>query len=244
MDRIAPTQRPQGPNDGTQQWRDLAFLHFEVPLASLRAAVPQGLELDLWQGKALMGIVPFAMFKVVPKGLPYVPLVSDFLELNVRAYVTVEGRLPGVYFFSLEAASTLAVAAARAVWGLPYFRASMHSERNGDDIRYRSRRVFPGPKPATFDCSYRVGDALQPSAPDSLEFFLAERYLLFTAHKGVVRVGQVHHTPYPLHQVEVQRCEQTMLSVLGFPRDCPLFSAHYSPGVDVEVFGLVPPEQL
>lgn len=243
MDRIAPTQRPAGANDGTQEWRDLAFLHFEVPLAILRAAVPEELDLDLWQGKALVGIVPFAMFKVVPKGLPYVPLVSDFLELNVRTYVTAEGRLPGVYFFSLEAESTLAVAAARAVWGLPYFRASMHMERDGDVIHYRSQRVFPGPTPATFDCSYRVGEALAASEPDSLEFFLAERYLLFTAEEGDVRVGQVHHTPYPLHRVEVERCEQSMLSVLGFPDDCPLYCAHYSPGVDVEVFGLLPAKE-
>lgn len=244
MDRLLPTRRPDRDNDGTQKWRDLAFLHYEVPVELVRAQVPAELELDLWEGKALIGVVPFAMFDVKPRWAPYVPGVSDFLELNVRAYVTAKGRFPGIYFFSLEAASTVAVAAARAGWGLPYFRASMDMTRDGDVITYRSERLFPGPKPAELHGRYRVGAALGPSEPGTLAFFLAERYLLFTVDDGAVRAGQVSHVPYPLHALEVEDLSQSMLAAAGMPGDHPLFSAHYSPGVDVEVFGLVPPEEL
>jgi uncharacterized protein YqjF (DUF2071 family) len=244
MDRITPTRRPERENAGTQKWRDLAFLHFEVPVELVRSQVPPELELDLWEGKALVGVVPFAMFDVRPRWVPYVPGVSDFLELNVRTYVVAEGRYPGVHFFSLEAESTVAVAAARAGWGLPYFRASMDLAREEDVITYRSQRLFPGPTPAVFQGRYRVGPALGPSEPGGLAHFLAERYLLFTVDEGVIRAGQVSHTPYPLHELEVLQLDQSMLAAAGLPGEHPLFSAHYAPGVDVEVFGLVPPAQL
>jgi uncharacterized protein YqjF (DUF2071 family) len=244
MDRISPTKRPPREADGTQKWRDLLFLHYEVPVSALRALVPPSLELDLWQGKALVGVVPFAMLDVKPKWAPVVPGVSHFLELNVRAYVSV-GEHPGVYFFSLEAESSVAVLAARAGWGLPYFRARMQLERERDLVRYSSERLFPPPTPARLEASYRVGPRLPDAEPGSLEFFLAERYLLFTAEgEGDVKVGQVYHTPYPLYEATLLSCEQSMLAAAGLPASCPVFSTHYSPGVDVEVFGLVPPSEL
>lgn len=246
MDRISPTKRPPREPDGTQKWRDLLFLHYEVPVASLRALVPPSLELDLWHGKALVGVVPFAMLDVKPRWAPVVPGISHFLELNVRTYVSV-GEHPGVYFFSLEAESSVAVLAARAGWGLPYFRARMELARERDVVRYSSERLFPPPTPARLEASYRVGPRLADATPDSLEFFLAERYLLFTAGGAAsdeVKVGQVHHAPYPLHEATLLSCEQTMLSAAGLPSGCPVFSTHYSPGVDVEVFGLVPPSEL
>ena len=243
MDRIAPQHRPEGKAGGWQKWRDLLFVHFEVPAASVRPLLPADLELDLWEGRCLVGVVPFAMRDVRPWWAPRLPGVSNFLELNVRTYVHRGGK-PGVWFFSLEAASTVAVYAARWGWGLPYHRASMtltkEGEAEGARIRYASRRLFPGPTPATCDADYRVGKALGVATPGTFEHFLAERYYLFARHRRGILRGQVHHTPYPLHEAFVDRFDESMLRAAGIEADAVRVHALYSPGVDVEVFSLVP----
>lgn len=240
MDRISPTRRPAGKNAGTQRWRDLLFVHFEVPIEVVRPLVPAELELDAWEGRCLVGVVPFAMRDVHPWWAPKVPGVKDFLELNARTYVHHRGEGPGVWFFSLDAASTVAVYAARWGWSLPYHRASMRLEREGDAVRYRSERRFPGPTPAALRASYRVGEALPPSEPGTLQFFLAERYFLYASRRGRLLRGQVHHPPYPLHAVSDLEIEETVLAAAGLqPAKGPIHAC-FSPGVDVEVFALAP----
>ena len=135
IDRIAPTRRPRGPAAGTQRWRDLLFVHWPVPAASLRPLVPRRLEIDTFEGTAFLGIVPFAMEGVRFRGTPEA-LGMAFLETNVRTYVHVEGRDPGVYFFSLDAASLLAVVTARVTFGLPYFFADMEMRREDRTVSY------------------------------------------------------------------------------------------------------------
>lgn len=235
IDRIAPTLRPEGRPDGWQRWRELLFVHWEVDPAAVRALVPEGLELDLWEGRALVGVVPFRMRGVRPWWLPR-PFAQSFLELNVRLYVTHEGR-PGVYFLSLDAASWTAVKAARAGWSLPYFHARMAVERAGDRVRYSSERIGGG---ASLRADYRVGRALGPSEPGSLQFFLLERYLLFVEREGRIRCGQVAHTPYRAFDATLLSLEQTVVSAAGLTHGEAPFSVHFSPGVDVEVFGFRP----
>jgi uncharacterized protein len=236
MDRIAPTRRPAGPNAGTQRWRDLLFVHYDVPPELVRPLVPPELELDLWQGRCLVGVVPFAMFGVRPG---WAPFGFDFLELNVRVYVHGGGR-PGVWFLSLDAENPLAVWAARLGWSLPYEHASMRMTKRGDEIEYASRRRGASGRAGELKASYAVGAELGEAQPDTLEHFLVERYLLFSKHRGALLVGQVHHRPYPVRRVENVSLDQTMLAANGIGGEHPLVSALYSPGVDVEVFALRP----
>lgn len=235
IDRIGPTRRPAGKNAGTQRWLDLAFVHFEVDPAALRRLVPPELELDLWQGRALVGVVPFRMTDVRPWWLPR-PFAQTFAETNVRVYVVRDG-LPGVYFFSLEAASFTAVQAARLLWGLPYHHATMSIESTSDGFRYST--VRRSADAARLDAQWTVGERLGPSEPESLQFFLLERYLLYTVHNGRVKRGQVYHTPYPAHAATLHRLETNLLEASGFEllRPEPV-SVLCSPGVDVEVFAL------
>jgi uncharacterized protein len=227
--------RPDQAPNGWQKWRDLLFVHWDVPVDSLRALVPPQLELDLWQGRALVGVVPFAMQDVRPSWLPSL-FALDFLETNTRTYVTYRGR-PGVYFFSLEAASLLAVKAARWGWGLPYFHASMTLERDGDWIAYATKR-----RGAEAACTarYRPGTLLGPSPEGTLEYFLLERYLLFSLKRDVVYEGQVVHEPYPAQQVELASIEESLLRAAGLERGATPCAVHYAAGVDVEVFGPYP----
>ncbi len=240
--RLAPLARPSGAAAGYQRWRELLFLHWRVDPAALQALLPRGLTLDLYQpageegageGEALVGVVPFKMEGVRPRWAPEA-LAFEFLETNLRAYVHRDGE-PGVYFFSLEAASRVAVWTARAGWGLPYFYARMRSRRAQDGwVSYSSARGAE----EDLEVRYRPGEPLAPSAPGSLEFYLLERYLLFTERGGALWRGQVHHAPYPARAVEVGGVSERLLAHAGLAPLGDLRCAHYSEGVDVEVFAL------
>lgn len=234
LDRVAPTQRPEGRNSGTQRWRELLFVHWSVPLDAVRPLIPAALELDPWDGRAWVGAVPFRMQQIRPAWLPRA-LGLNFLELNLRTYVHHRGQ-PGVWFFSLEASSRLAVWAARSGWSLPYWHARMHTEREGDRVRYRSERRAQSR--ARFEVNYEIGEHLGPSDPGTFEHFLLERYTLFAQHRGRILEGRVHHSPYVTHRARVGSLAQTLTEAAGLPAlDAPPEVAHFSPGVDVEVFG-------
>lgn len=234
MDRIAPTRRPQGAARGYQRWRSLLFMHWPVSVEVLRPLVPASLEIDTFEGRAYVGLVPFAMEGVRPRWAPEA-LAFDFLETNVRTYVHVDGRDPGVYFFSLDAASRIAVQVARVGWGLPYFYARMSLREDGETIHYGVERSGSA---ARLRVSYRVGDALGPSEPDGFQHFLVERYLLHLERGGRLLSGQVHHVPYPVHAATVLELEDSLVSSAGIPAEGPPPIVHYSPGVDVELFTL------
>ena len=209
-----PWPMPGGPWIMTQSWHDLLFAHWRVDVTSLRAKVPAALPLDLYAGEAWLGIVPFRMTNVAPRGVPPVPLVSSFPELNVRTYVSVEGK-PGVYFFSLDAGNALAVAAARTLFGLPYFSADMQVAEVGGRVHYRSQRSDGR---AMFEASYRPVGPVQSPRPGTLEHFLTERYCLYTAtpDNQVTRV-EIHHPAWPLQPAEAECHVNTMADAAGIP---------------------------
>jgi len=236
LDRVTPTRAPVDRRaSGEQKWRNLLFLHWRLPAAAVRAAVPPELELDLWDGEAYVGVVPFEMRDIRPSWLPGV-LALDFLETNLRTYVHFRGE-PGVFFFSLEASSWLAVQAARWGWGLPYHFARMQQvARDDGSVRYVSARASDGA--ALLDVTYRAGAALDPPAPGSFEFFLLERYYLFAVRRGRVHKGHVHHVQYPAHAAAIEHHACGLLAAAGMPDPGrPPDFAHFSPGVDVEVYG-------
>lgn len=233
IDRETPRQRGDGKPIGWQDWRELLFLHWEVDAKELEALLPPGLQLDLWNGRAMVGVVPFRMENVRPWWLPK-PFAQTFLELNLRVYVVSESGEPGVFFLSLDAASWTAVSAARTGWSLPYFHAKMSSEGRDGSVHYHSKRRSDA---AEFECDYTTGPALPDSLPGSIEFFVLERYLLFVAHRGRLFRGHVHHVPYPVHAVELGAVRESLIGTAGLTRGS-FVCAHYSPGVEVEVMSL------
>jgi uncharacterized protein YqjF (DUF2071 family) len=247
MDRLAPAQRPADRPAGFQRWRTLAFLHWETPVEAVAALLPPGLEVDTFEGRAYVGVVPFTMRDVSPWWSPSVPGVSNFHELNVRTYVHARGE-PAVWFFSLDAASSIAVVAARTGWHLPYHRASMtleaqlHESTGEGEVVYQSRRLWPAPRPAELDLRYRVGERLGAARAGTFEHFLAERYLLFAKQGDVLMRGHVHHAPYPLHRAEVMEVRETVVAAAGLPPTSGPPHALFSPGVDVDVYALRPLE--
>lgn len=187
-----------------QEWHELLFAHWPVDPDLLRPLVPPCLSLDTHGGTAWVGVTPFRVAGARARLTPAIPGVSDFLEMNVRTYVTVEGK-PGVWFFSLDASSPLAVAGARALFHLPYYSADMKAERDGPWIRYSSRRADDqGGSGGAFRSVYRpVGEVFEAER-GSLEYFLAERYCLYAVDDGSLYRCEIHHRPWPLQSAEAE----------------------------------------
>jgi uncharacterized protein len=227
--------RQSGRRVGRQRWRDLLFLHQLVPIETLRRLVPRRLEIDTFEGSAWATLIPFAVFDSRPIGVPRA-LAMDFLEVNLRTYVRSPEGEPGIYFFSLEASSWLAVAGARLGYALPYFPAAM-ARRTDDEIAridYRSRRRGAG-SPAGLEVVWRVGARAGTAAPGSLDHFLIERYVLFAARGDRLYRAQVHHRPYPLCAASVEAVRESLFARAGLPGLPAAPLVHHSPGVDVEI---------
>lgn len=196
------------------RWVDLAFLHWRVSPDQLRPLVPPRLEIDRFDGSAWLGITPFRMTAVRPVAFPPIPTARDFAEINVRTYVRLGARA-GVWFFSLDAASRLAVLVARTLAGLPYFHARMDQRSAGDDVRYESVRAGHEAPAAVFRARYRPTGSAFRSVPGSLEHFLTERYSLFSLHAGVLLRVDVEHEPWTLHPASADVEFNTMAAAAG-----------------------------
>ncbi|HVW25034.1 MAG TPA: DUF2071 domain-containing protein [Polyangiaceae bacterium] len=215
-------------------WHDLLFLHYRADADRLASTIPRGLELDTFDGAAFVSVVPFRMTNVGPRGLNFLPRVSAFPELNVRTYVTAGGR-PGVWFYSLDAASALAVEAARAFFHLPYLRASMKCDRDDAGwVHYESERVDARGRAARFRARYRALGSPRRAAPRSLEEFLTDRYCLYAADRaGRVHRGHIHHVPWPLRDAQLEVDVDTMTEAAGLfvGREAPVL--HFVDRLDV-----------
>jgi uncharacterized protein YqjF (DUF2071 family) len=208
-----PWPMPDRPWVMTQSWHDLLFAHWPVDERLLRPHVPAAFEVDRFDDTAWLGVVPFTMSNVTPRGMPALPWLSAFPELNVRTYVRPRDGKRGVFFFSLDAARLPAVLAARAAFRLPYFHASMQVSRAGDAVRYTSRRR--GSR-ASFAATYGPIGPPFTAAHGSLEFFLTERYCLY--HLDVLGRPsrmEIHHAPWDLQPARAEIAENTMADGLG-----------------------------
>ena len=194
-----------------QTWHDLLFAHWPVSAAAIRELIPSQLELELWNGSCWLGVVPFRMSGVRLRGSLPILGASRFPELNVRTYVTYGGK-PGVYFFSLDAASRAAVWAARHFYHLPYYHARMETARQGEAITYHSLRLKSG---GEFRGRYRPTTSVQRRASGTLEHWLTERYCLYTAHAGRVYRGEVHHEPWPLQDAHAEIAINSVATAAG-----------------------------
>jgi uncharacterized protein len=212
------TQRPypltSGPWIMTQAWHTLLFAHWPLPPAALRPLVPPALPLDTFEGQAWVGVVPFTMSDVSARFVPPLPWLSAFPEVNVRTYVTLDGR-PGVYFFSLDATNPLAVWGARRVFHLPYYYARMAvSTSAAGVVAYASRRTHDK-APAELRLRYRPTGPASGPRPGTLAYFLTERYCLYTTHRERVYRCEIQHGQWPLQPAEAEIEANTLALAAG-----------------------------
>ena len=218
------------------RWHELLFMHWSFPPEAVRPLIPKKLQLDTFDGRCWIGVVPFRMSKVRARFLPPIPGTSAFPELNVRTYVTARGK-PGVWFFSLDATSRLAVRGARWSFNLPYFDARMRCERDlgtPGTIDYESTRTHRNAPPAEFAARYGPTGAVYRASVGSLEHFLTDRYCLYSAdRRGNVYRGEIAHAPWPLQPADARVGRNRMLEQLkvAIPNTPPLL--HYAELLDV-----------
>jgi len=244
MDRIAPTLEPDQQVVLHQNWHHLLFLHWQVPVDDLQRMIPPELTIDTFEGKAYVGLVPFTLTGVRPVMAPPLPWISTFHEVNVRTYVHLAGRDPGVWFFSLDASSNIAVAAARAAYKLPYFHSQIEFSVTNDPLPAvdfdAHRDDEKGQKPANGRIRYTPMDGIVAAAsPGTIEHFLIERYILYASDGDHhVHRARVHHQPYPVQRADLLECEETLVWAAGIrrPQDSPL--KHYARELNVKVYPL------
>ncbi len=243
-ERIAATIEPQQPVLLHQNWHHLLFLHWEIPVAELQRLIPPDLTIDTFEGKAYVGIVPFSLSGVRAVMTPPLPWISTFHEVNVRTYVHRAGKDPGVWFFSLDASSSIAVAAARAAYKLPYFHSAIEFAASTDPlpkVDFTSQRNDPkGPMPANSRLRYQgVEGPVTAASPGTIEHFLAERYILYaTDSDHRLYRARVHHQPYPLQRAELFELDETLIWAAGIKRSEAIPLRHYSREVNVKVYPL------
>jgi len=220
-----------------QKWGKLLFMHWPIDANLLRPLIPAGLEIDTFDGSAWIAIVPFTMWDIraFPPYVPAMPGLNAMHELNVRTYVHLNGT-PGVWFFSLDCNNAAAVFGARTFYYLPYYNAELTLEQVDSKIDYSLDRTDK-PK-ANFRATWHIGTSLPTSEPDSLEFFLTERYCLFSEHKSELYRSQIHHQSWPLQTATLDSHTSTMIDALNLPEptDPPLL--HYAEEIAVDIWPL------
>jgi hypothetical protein len=214
-----------------QTWHDLLFIHWPAARDRLRELVPSFLTIDTFDNEAWIGITPFRLSDVTVRGIPAVPWLSSFNEINVRTYVIYNG-IPGVFFFSLDANSIIAVEGANALFHLPYFLADINIEEQRSELSFRSRRLRPAS--AEFQSTHGPAGPVFEAAANTLEYWLTERYCLYTTDSaGKAYRVEIHHRPWQLQVAEGLIEVNTMADVAGIrlPAIAPLM--HFSRRLDV-----------
>jgi uncharacterized protein len=261
IDRLSIRTRPGGIPIMHQTWGKLLFMHWAIDAEILRPLIPSQLSIDTFDGRAWLGVVPFTMWGIRASFLPPIPGTSAFHELNVRTYVHYQG-VPGVWFFSLDAANSLAVWGARTFYHLPYFNAEMTLGQEGNTIKYSSARTdkqtytqffaadaagfsadfgsdrFQDLPRAELNLSWKFGEPFPESKPGSIEFFLTERYCLYAYHRGQMHQSRIWHKPWPLRSASIDSCHSTMIESLGIDKPAGEPLLHYADSIAVGIWSL------
>ena len=237
IDRLSIRDRPSGQPVMHQKWGKLLFMHWRIDADLLRPLIPAGLEIDTFDGSAWIGIIPFTMWDIraFPPYVPRVPGLNAMHELNVRTYVHLNGT-PGVWFFSLDCNNDAAVLGALTFYYLPYYDAEIALVQRNSTVSYSLKRTDE--PVANFEATWNLGVPLPTSKEDSLEFFLTERYCLFSEHKGNLYQSRIHHQSWALQTATLVGHSSTMIEILNLtePDNVPLL--HYAEAIAVDIWML------
>jgi uncharacterized protein len=231
-----PWPLPSKPWVMKQTWYDLLFAHWEIDPELIKPFIPKNLMLDTYKGKAWIAVVPFRMSGIRLRNMPQIPFTSKFPEINVRTYVTYQGK-PGVYFLSLDASNYLAVKVANSFFYLPYFLSEMVVSSEGDSIYYQSNRSR-SKEEFRFKGKYQPISDVFHAECGSLEYWLTERYCLYTEKHNRLYRGEIHHKPWDLQEAKAEIYENTMINLNGFSpiNNNPIL--HFAKRLDVLLWGI------
>jgi len=242
--------RPWLPPDShwlvSQSWDNILLAHFALAPATLRPFVPDGFTLDLYDGVAWLTVSPFCATHVRPSGIPPLPGFSFFSQLNLRTYVTLEGK-SGIFYLSVDVASLSAVWFARIFFRMQYWHAAIRFSRNNSGVddsvartmSFRASRLR-GPAackgPAEFEVMYRPEGDPEPVHRATLEEFLTERYCIYSWNRGKYYRTEVHHQPWSLQPASVELQANTLAEPFGFALPARPDLCYFSPSVKMLVW--------
>ena len=219
-----------------QAWCDLTFLHWRCDARFMQSLLPAGLEVEVFDGSAWVGMTPFFLSGLRLPGLPPLPWLSHFPETNVRTYVRGPEGEAGIWFLTLETSRLLAALGGRLFYGLPYRWARMGVAKSAEGMSYRSSRTTPSGSIAT-NVLISIHDPIEH--PNELERFLTARFRLYAVRHGAIVYADIEHEPWPLYRAGIWHLQENLLASLGVEVvDEPL--VHYSPGVHTRIGPPVP----
>lgn len=217
-----------------QQWQELTLLHWPIDPIVLSESLPPGVEPDLFDDVAWIGLVPFAMRNIRMPWSPPVPWLSSFPETNVRTYVTGP-RGPGIYFFSLDITRLVPTMVARWTYRLPYMWAKMGMARTPGRVFYEGRRRWPGPIGAGSRIHVDIGRAIPHESLTAQDHFFTARWGLYSTLERGLAYAPVEHEPWPLHRATALEIEENLVAAAGFVLPPLEPVVHFSPGVTVRI---------
>jgi hypothetical protein len=195
-----------------QTWNHVLMVHEKVDPCLLQSYIP--LPLDLYEGMAVVSIVPFQMSQIRFPFLPSLPLVSSLWELNLRTYVKV-GNEVGVYFLTLDTDSALGTFIARHFFGLPYRHVPLKGSVSESQYAMQSGDSEYG---LSLLSNLNVAETSQEEI--ALNRWAVERYQLFNLRNGEIVRGRVRHEPWNMNPVLIDRFDECLTRMIG--RKSPL----------------------
>ena len=225
-----PLPEPVGVPMLHQRWNHTSFVHWPCPVEALRAQLPRPLEIDRFEDRAWLSLVLFRAERTRLPGLPPLPLLSTFTEVNLRTYVTAPGDRPALWFLSLEASNLPTVAGGRVISGVPYQPARTSTAVEDGTFRYRSRRISFDQ--VSLDASVRRQQPYQPEELTALDHFLTARWGAYGLVVGRLRYTPVEHPLWPLHRAELVALEENVTEACGVPAPGDDVIVQYAPAID------------
>jgi len=216
------------------RWDELTFLHWRYEAAVVQRLLPRGLEVEVFDGTAWVGLVPFFLRVSLP-GVSSIPWMTRFAETNLRTYVRSEDGTRGVWFFSLDAARLGAVLIARSTYRVPYCWSKMTIERSGSTMSYSCRRRWPGPSGAASAAVIEIGEHFRSDELYELDHFLTARWALFSAPPTGLRHARASHNPWQFQRARVLELHDELLVAAGLPGPVGDPLVHYSQSMEVRI---------
>lgn len=218
-----------------QQWNEIVFIHWRFDPHVVQALLPRGVDVDVFDGSAWVGLIPFQMegLGLPARGLHPLPYVGSFPEVNIRTYVRSGGRR-GVYFLSLDIDRWLPAVVARLGYRIPYCVGDVRHLRVGDRVSSMVNRRWPSSGAgASATLAVRIGD---PVPPDELTQFLTARWgLVSSGPRGPFGYAPVDHPRWALNSGEVEHLDETLTSAAGLPRPTGRPHVLHSTGTSVRI---------
>jgi uncharacterized protein len=188
--------RPVARGAITAHMRDVCFISWAVPPESVESVLPEGSRPDLFQARAYVSLVALRLV-LRPLGLPRLPYVGSFPQMNVRTYTVDDAGRRGVAFLSIDADRLVPSLVARAA-GLPYRWSRLHVHRRGGVVAYVCAR-----RRGDVTCRLVIRLGAPVVAPTALTEFLTARWGMHLTIGGRLRYVVADHEPWPLYEASV-----------------------------------------